>query len=232
MDRTGSQRRLGNHRLPHRVLVQRRHVVVDVHRRHVDGDVGDRHRSDQRHALHVPRLGDQRRRHRHSIGNNVGDPAHRARCTDRVDGDTGFDPSDPVVDRTGRQRRLSNHRLPRRVLVQRRHVVVDVHRRHVDRDVDDGHRSDQRHALHVPRLGDQRRRHRHSIGDRHGNTEHRRVGAQCADRTRRRPRVRPRWPCRGPHRQPTAAHQSPTTSSSTRPTAARHGRRSPTPRRP
>ena len=90
MDGAGSQRRVGDHRLCRRVLVQRRFVVVDVHRRHVDGDVGDGHRSDQRDGVHVPRLGDQRRRHRSSIGDNVGDPAHRARCTDRTGRDAAL----------------------------------------------------------------------------------------------------------------------------------------------
>ena len=237
VDGAGSHRRLGDHRLRRRVLVQRRFVVVDVHRRHVDGDVGDGHRSDQRDGLHVPRLGGQRRRHRRASTTATATPStvvSVAQCADRVDGDAGFDPGGPVVDGAGSQRRLGDHRLPRRVLGQRRYVMVDVQRRHVDGDVGDGHRSDQRHGLHVPRLGGQRRRHRSSIGDRIGNPEHR---VRCTDRTGG-DRCLPangsapvRWRCRGPRRQPTAARRSPTTSSSTRPTAVRLGRRSTTPRR-
>ncbi len=116
------------------------------------------------------------------------------------------------LDRAVLGRRQPDHELPDHPVHRLDGADADHHRQHEHEP--HGHRPHQRHRLHVPGRGHQRRRHRDGLDRIRGGHAHSgpdRAGR--ADRRRRAWPVTPPWRSRGPRPRRTAAARSRATGS-------------------
>ncbi len=209
--RAGHGRRRDGHRLVHPAGRRRRGRHHRLHGdgqpgwrlRHGDRESGDGDRPDQRHQLHVHGHGDERRGPERGVGTeqpgDAGGHPHRPRRTDRRGRDRRQRPGRPVVDRTGRRRRIGGHRLRRPGQPARREQLAAVHRRRVHGDVGHRHRPGQRDRLRLP--GQRRQR---------GGARARRARRWPRRHARFRMPPRPSWPRPATPARPSASPPRPT----------------------
>ena len=124
-------------------------------------DHGDR--ADQRHQLHLHRVGDQRQRHRAgllAVQRRDPERANGAGGADGGDGDRGQRLGGGELDGAGQQWRQRDHQLHGDAVHRLDRADAGDGDRQPAGHLDHGDRADQRHQLHLHRVGDQRCRHR------------------------------------------------------------------------
>ena len=124
---------------------------------HVDGDVPDDHRVDQRDDLQVHGGGQERQWHGAAVGGVGGGDGGFAAGADRCRWRAGEWVGGGVVDGAGEQQRVGDHRVCGDAVCGVSGAGgADVH---LDGDVSDDHRVDERDDLHVQGGGQERQRH-------------------------------------------------------------------------